>query len=104
MAFAQFYYDPALEFERLLEDDGESSASANAALVDVSAPRRMPAGVAGAQNKSRSTGEVTRPATVDGEPRSPGQGSTSRWFGDGFLKRRATTGPVNGGSHPCIPK
>ncbi|OSD06252.1 hypothetical protein PYCCODRAFT_1432065 [Trametes coccinea BRFM310] len=104
MAFAQFYYDPALEFERLLDEDCESTA--NAALVDVrvGAPGRA-AGVAGATDRSKSTSEVTTgPAAVDGAPR-PSQGEPSRWFGDGFMKRRATTGgSVNSGSHPCIPK
>ncbi len=27
MAFAQFYYDPALEFEKLLDEDGTGGAS-----------------------------------------------------------------------------
>ncbi|KAI8990588.1 hypothetical protein BD414DRAFT_484113 [Trametes punicea] len=100
MAFAQFHYDPALEFERLLEDDGTES-TLNAALVD--GPPRVAGPTA---TKSKSTGAITRPTSTRGE-RCPPRGVTtqSRWFGEGLVKRRAaTTGSMNGGSHPVVPK
>lgn len=40
MAFAQFYYDPALEFEKLLDEDtgGVSAAQAQASAAPIAAP------------------------------------------------------------------
>ncbi|KAH9897834.1 hypothetical protein C8Q73DRAFT_682738 [Cubamyces lactineus] len=92
MAFAQYYYDPALEFERVLDDDSrEAAVSSTAALADNCA------------TKSMNTESITRSSSMGGEPQ-PAQGGGNRWFGDGLLKRRASTGSINGGSHPGVPK
>ncbi|KAI0660639.1 hypothetical protein C8Q70DRAFT_1105439 [Cubamyces menziesii] len=96
MAFAQYYYDPALEFERALDDESRdvSTSSTTATLL---------ADNCAANLKSQSTELITRSSSLGGEPQ-PTQGGGSRWFGEGLLKRRASTGSINSGSHPGVPK
>ncbi|KAI0334363.1 hypothetical protein GY45DRAFT_1367554 [Cubamyces sp. BRFM 1775] len=96
MAFAQYYYDPALEFERALDDD---SREAGAMLTTAALADNGPAAAA----KAKSTEMITRSSSMGVEPQ-PTQGCGGRWFGDGLLKRRASTGSINGGSHPGVPK
>ncbi|KAI0652429.1 hypothetical protein C8Q79DRAFT_1005629 [Trametes meyenii] len=117
MAFAQFYYDPALEFERMLEDDGSSGPGTNAQAGSIApapgipsvagpfppaaADAQVPAAAA-ALAKDCGAGAITRAASIAAGETHPSQGS--RWFGEGLLKRRASTGSVHAGSHPGVPK
>ncbi|KAI0673704.1 hypothetical protein C8Q78DRAFT_1076685 [Trametes maxima] len=115
MAFAQFYYDPALEFEKMLEDDGSGPTPAHpgsivsppgiAGVAGPSVPADAGAQVpAGAAAKGCSAGAITRAASIAVGETHASQGMASRWFGEGLLKRRASTGSVHGGSHPGVPK
>ncbi|KAI0639984.1 hypothetical protein C8Q77DRAFT_1152904 [Trametes polyzona] len=109
MAFAQFYYDPALEFEKLLDDDvpapvvpaNAHSNKASGGGGDTSAAVKGPASAAGPGGAmSASMGAEPQP----GQDCSGHAWSPSRWFSEGLLRRRASTGSINGGPHPGIPK
>ncbi|KAI0360999.1 hypothetical protein OH77DRAFT_1468065 [Trametes cingulata] len=105
MTFAQFYYDPALEFEKLLDDDdGPDSQQAAPAGAAAAVPAKIQG--TGAMYDALSPPSVKRTRTTSANPDSeqPSQERASRWFGSGFLRRRASTGSIHGGSHPGVPK
>ncbi|KAI0828933.1 hypothetical protein BC628DRAFT_1361342 [Trametes gibbosa] len=113
MAFAQFYYDPALEFERMLDDDGAPAEPPAALIGGGGRPSSIAAGspqgsdgAAAAASKSTGSGAIVRSASMSAsETRMPPQELQGRrWIGEGLLKRCASTGSVNGGLHPGIPK
>ncbi|EIW63944.1 uncharacterized protein TRAVEDRAFT_67885 [Trametes versicolor FP-101664 SS1] len=100
MAFAQFYYDPALEFEKLLDED-TGGVSAAQAQAQASA---APIATAGDAKVAKSTdhGAIARSTSMTAAEPQPEQ--SDRWFGEGLLRRCASTGSIHGGTHPGIPK
>ncbi|KAL1951128.1 hypothetical protein VTO73DRAFT_277 [Trametes versicolor] len=97
MAFAQFYYDPALEFEKLLDEDtgGGAGAQAQASTAPIAAGDAKVA-------KSTDHGVIARSTSMTATEPQPEQ--NDRWFGEGLLRRCASTGSIHGGTHPGVPK
>lgn len=122
MAFAQFYYDPALEFEKLLDED-TGGVSAAQAQAQASA---APIATAGDAKVAKSTDHgamyavhalswrlhtscinhhwpcSARSTSMTAAEPQPEQ--SDRWFGEGLLRRCASTGSIHGGTRPGIPK
>ncbi|OJT04485.1 hypothetical protein TRAPUB_4755 [Trametes pubescens] len=101
MAFAQFYYDPALEFEKLLDED-TAAGGGSEAHGQVQAVAPIAAGGDAKVAKSTEHGAIVRSTSMTAAEPQPEQGD--RWFGEGLLRRCASTGSIHGGTHPGVPK